>query len=278
MLTPLQLFRPATSSTALQFPAPTASTKRHLRIVLDHATDLPVGDTTSSDPYVVMECGRHKVCSPIVHGSLNPNWQRDHFEFVLTEAELLEKPSLRFTIMDYDLTSSDDALGTCVVDMTQYSSAATSLDKVAIQAFPIEKATNVASQERNPQLHVGLAWLTEADATATYLMQVWENERWHPTSGWSHTHLTPSKDPAAWTPTEDRHDVQGGDKFNDAIGPVPNGYVEKAPWSVHVSFGDNDGWLYSATFAGPWHVAPKFTSVVRRRLWARQYDRKFITP
>ncbi|CAK4082452.1 unnamed protein product [Aphanomyces euteiches] len=271
-----QLFRTPNDPSALDGSNPSTEPKRYLRIVLDKATDLPVGDQAllggASDPYIIFEFGEHRLRSTIVTQALNPSWRREQFEFVLTESEVQEHQKLHVTVLDYDLAKKDDLLGTFEIDMAAWQGA-TTLGDMAIQPYDINVPHALAKQQKHPQLHLGIALLTEVEAMSTFIMQIWEHERWEPIKGWNHDHLKASKDPPVWLSETDGGKT-GGANFTDAILAAPAGYKEKTTWESKVAFGDGEGWTYSKSFDDvAWHDQGHLTRIARRRLWARQYVR-----
>ncbi|KAG9407174.1 hypothetical protein AC1031_001871 [Aphanomyces cochlioides] len=145
-----QLFRTPNDPSALDESNPSTEPKRYLRIVLDKATDLPVGDQAlvggASDPYIIFEFGEHRLRSTIVTHALNPSWRREQFEFVLTESEVQEHQKLRVTVLDYDLAKKDDLLGTFEIDMAAWQSS-TTLGDMAIQPYDINVPDALAKQQ-----------------------------------------------------------------------------------------------------------------------------------
>ncbi|ETV76551.1 hypothetical protein H257_09553 [Aphanomyces astaci] len=271
-----QLFHPPTCS-FLSPPRPAStqpeSRRHHLRIVLDKATDLPVGDSIlaggASDPYLKFSFGAHRICSTVVVKSLNPSWRREQFEFVLTEDEIQTHQHLQIEVKDYDMAKSDDLLGTLAFDISAWQGA-TTLTDMTIQAYPIETPKVYTSQRVQPLLYVGVALLSELDATDLVVMQIWEHQRRGVTGGWHHSHLK-SSDPLPWS--SDHRSHVGGVSFVDAVEATPAGYKEVGPWEFKVAVGDPDGWVYAVSADGPWADQRLLTSNVRRRLWARQCRR-----
>ncbi|KAF0687862.1 Aste57867_20449 [Aphanomyces stellatus] len=273
-----QLFRPTTCTPTHPSPPNPASTNRHVRIVLDKAIDLPVGDSAlaggSSDPYVVFQLGDHVLRSAVVNHSLEPSWRREQYEFILTEDEWRMHSTLRIRVMDFDVTTADDHLGAVTIELGDWTGA-TTLAQMTIQPYAIIMAPKMAHQKVHPELHVGIAVLSEAEATELFIMQIWEHERWGAIKGWSHDHLHTMHDPHTWASDSS---PTGGATFTDAVVDAPDGYKPATAWEFKVALGDADGWLYASKFDGPsWHDQPLVNSVVRRRLWARQYSRHLVT-
>ncbi|RHY28545.1 hypothetical protein DYB32_005891 [Aphanomyces invadans] len=271
-----QLFHPST----FPFLAPSEprSDRRYLRIVLDKATDLPVGDSIlaggASDPYIVFRVGDHLLRSTVVVKSLNPSWRREQFEFVLTTEEISTFEYLEIQVKDHDMAKPDDHLGTLKLDISKWQGAATLAD-MAIQPYPVDVCKDYASQRVQPCVHLAVALLSEEEATNLIVMQIWEHERRGVAGGWSSSNLKGS-DPAPWV--NDSSPQTSGATFVEAVLDTPVGYKECGPWEFNVALGDAEGWVYAASFDRPWVSERIMTSNVRRRLWARQFRHQEASP
>ncbi|KAG9407177.1 hypothetical protein AC1031_001874 [Aphanomyces cochlioides] len=245
--------------------------KRHIRIILEKATDLPVSDSAlaggSSDPYVVFSFGKDQVQSSVVDKSLNPTWPNDEFELIVTEADLFQHKHFQVKVMDYNTSGMHTLMAHTTLDLAAWTGA-TTLKSARLQSHPLTMAPSLAEQAVKPVLTMSVAVVSEAEAATDLMLEVWENERWVPGGGWHKSHLTRVLfDPPAWT-NEDNG--RGGAHFNDAVA-VPRGYKPTTEWEFKVVQGDTNGWMYAGTFLGPWHIRQAMTSVVRRRLWERHY-------
>ena len=99
----------------------------------------------------------------------------------------------------------------------------------------------------------------------------YEFQRFEPIVGWGNDspgHLLPT-DPGRWCSGDGK---KWSLSFDDVVPPMPEGYVETAPWSVF--FGeenDADGWEYGVDFnSHNWHSSQSKLTFARRRMYTRE--------
>ncbi|KAJ8475934.1 hypothetical protein OPV22_019661 [Ensete ventricosum] len=86
-----------------------------LRVRVARGVNLAVRDVTSSDPYVVLRMGKHKMKTRVIKKNTNPVWNED-----LTLC--IEDPSLP-QVFDKDGFSMDDAMGHAEFDIRPFLEA-----------------------------------------------------------------------------------------------------------------------------------------------------------
>lgn len=92
----------------------------NLLIEIVSATNLPIADVSSSDPYVIVEDGKkqwHK--TGVVSQTLNPVWTLTSGSLFLIQTNLTDffakANNIEFVVRDYDRIGDDDVLGTVLV-------------------------------------------------------------------------------------------------------------------------------------------------------------------
>jgi hypothetical protein len=113
----------------------------------------------------------------------------------------------------------------------------------------------------------GLAPSADDPLGTVTIFTLFENQRWYPLRGWSISLL----------PTDRSHysDKSGRLSFHIDRFPLPPGYAWNGPWEVHKDTGtDSEGWTYAVDFPGRFHKDKTVTSMVRRRRWYRQAERR----
>ncbi|KDO27576.1 hypothetical protein SPRG_06844 [Saprolegnia parasitica CBS 223.65] len=238
---------------------------RTVRIVLEEAKNLPVGDLAmfggSSDPYVVLSIGAHRWQSPVCMKTLNPQWSNLECEIALTLSEVAAEPVLRVEVWDFDSVTPDDLLGTTEISLADPAN-------LGPRVYELTPALEFAKSA--PGL-IALDISIGAPST-TYTVNVWENERWSRTHReWSKDHLTESDRPAWFAGGE-----KGGKDFKAAVPEVPVGYKTKGAWTFYPMAGTDEGWLYGHGFSGPWHQEKAVHHTVRTRQWINEYHEHFV--
>ncbi|XP_047328826.1 protein C2-DOMAIN ABA-RELATED 4-like [Impatiens glandulifera] len=100
-----------------------------LRVQVKRCYNLPVGDTKSSDPYVVIQMGQQKLRTNVVRKDVNPKWEDEDLTFSISEPNL----PIKLTVYDYDTFNKDDKMGDAVFDI-QYFVEAMKMDLRGIPA------------------------------------------------------------------------------------------------------------------------------------------------
>jgi hypothetical protein len=86
-----------------------------LQVSIVEGKDLPVMDLNGkSDPFMELKCGKNTYKTKTIKKNLNPQWN-EHCEFKL-DAHLDDL--LYISVYDWDMLSSNDIMGRCVVTMS----------------------------------------------------------------------------------------------------------------------------------------------------------------
>jgi Ca2+-binding EF-hand superfamily protein len=92
------------------------STKYEITVGVLSAINIPIGDRTSSDPYVKVKLGRtNQLKTNVIKKTLNPQWNKRFNPMTLKE----KPPELTFELYDHDNLSKDDLLGLVVIQYDQ---------------------------------------------------------------------------------------------------------------------------------------------------------------
>ncbi|TMW56016.1 hypothetical protein Poli38472_008664 [Pythium oligandrum] len=230
-----------------------------LEVILLSCTDLPASDNVTiqggrSDPYVKLELGSQQYKSTCIKKTLNPVWQpAENFDFDVTN---INREVLKIEIWDYDTWNRDDHLGTVLIPLSRLAPKAGTL---VSESFPIDVDSALEDQERNSTIHLELR-LTLDENPGEKVFQIWENERYTPTSGWI---PSDSDNRMQWCSYDGSIT---SNTFDDVIPPIPEG-MESCGWAYSAKRGDAQGWMYATSSAGPWASEGGPLCFVRRRLW-----------
>eukprot|EP01031_Cornospumella_fuschlensis_P034600 gene34600-41898_t len=116
-----------------------------LHITVKSASNLPVADITTSDPYVVVSMGDKKIAQTktIYKNHLRPVWDEHFMHFLLHT-----KNNLQFKIFDEDKGKDDDLLGIVEVKLGDLP-----LNEIVEKVYPV---TNLGSYKANATLELSL--------------------------------------------------------------------------------------------------------------------------
>ncbi|RYH17793.1 hypothetical protein EON65_28130 [archaeon] len=116
-----------------------------LHVTVKGATNLPVADITTSDPYVVVSMGDKKIgqTKTIYKNHLRPVWE-EHFMYFL----LHTKNTLQFKIFDEDKGKDDDLLGVVEIKLGDLP-----LNEIVENCFPV---TNLGGYKANATLELSI--------------------------------------------------------------------------------------------------------------------------
>ncbi|KAF0684614.1 Aste57867_23418 [Aphanomyces stellatus] len=251
---------------------------RVIRVVLEKATDLPASDPDmlggKSDPYVTFQFGKERRRTDVIGNTLDPVWKHQEYQFTATDRDVAVHKLFKIRVMDHDTVSADDLLGELEFDLTQWTGA-TRLADAAMQPYKLTVPECFALQGCKPEIHMTISFLTPWEAAARLTEEIWENERWLSTSNaWSKNYLR-FGDKHAWTSSNGK---LGGAAFSNAIPDIPAGYTQEGTWQFDISHGDQNGWVYASSFAGPWRKERSKLCFVRRRLWVAHFTRDIVQP
>ncbi|XP_010245699.1 PREDICTED: probable ADP-ribosylation factor GTPase-activating protein AGD13 isoform X2 [Nelumbo nucifera] len=93
-----------------------------LKVKVVKGTNLAIRDMLSSDPYVVLNVGKQRVQTQVVHSNLNPIWNE---ELMLSVPQ--NYGPMKVQVFDHDTFSADDIMGEAEVDIQPMITAATSI-------------------------------------------------------------------------------------------------------------------------------------------------------
>ncbi|KAF0684615.1 Aste57867_23419 [Aphanomyces stellatus] len=235
------------------------------------ATDLPIADPAlmggSCDPYVTFTCSEQSKSSSCLPATLNPEWHEETFQFRVPASRLNEP--LLAKVWDSDVVSADDLLGTVTIPLANLARGRQS--EVNATAHPIELEAAFRKQKVNPILHLTVEIWSEAQASEKIRHEVWENERYNLLRRtWDHAHLE-ANDRKHWSSDNGQ---SSSDSFEAITPTVPQGYKPVGSWHYVKAIGDDNGWVYSKSFNGPWYKAGGMRMVVRRRRWINFFEKE----
>uniref|UniRef100_K3WHW5 C2 domain-containing protein n=1 Tax=Globisporangium ultimum (strain ATCC 200006 / CBS 805.95 / DAOM BR144) TaxID=431595 RepID=K3WHW5_GLOUD len=242
-----------------------------VRVTLTHATRLAQGDYIGkSDPYIKFTVDEQSARSSCRASTLDPVWDPpEHFDFKVLNPE---EQCVRVDVFDHDLITRDDHLGSVSIPLKDFITEDTNnaLPDAATtgrkelppsKGYTLDVPPSLKTVEPS-QVFLRIA-VTPLDLTEVRL-EVWENECWSLSSGWSSdvsiflfSHRT------RWSNEDGSHSAT---KFEEIAAKPPLGFQSQG-WNFHVGKGDCDGWLYAVSFSGPWYAVSNPTTLVRHRRW-----------
>ena len=241
------------------------------------AADLAGDADGLADPYVKMYLNDDEVVLPdgsplgdqlqqtsTVHGTLTPIWRpAEEFMFMLPKSK--KKIKLLFEVMDKDVRSSHDILGSAMLKIG---------DCKAGKEEKVLTLNRPGSHETTGSLKFAVELFEESqEAFDTYEDILVENERWQ-ASGWGHTfpgHFLPTDKVRRYSSVCQKFTHQEFKPVVEWVEKQREGDFEPLEhWHfVNVS-GDPDGWEYGFSFeTSNWKDDHDLTTPCRRRFWRR---------
>ncbi|KAF1330762.1 C2 domain-containing protein, partial [Globisporangium splendens] len=234
-----------------------------LQVKLVRAEDLPASDFGfmgmggKSDPYVTLKVGRNSQKSSVVSSSLNPRWAPPevfHFQ--------LDKPKekcLEIQVFDFDRLNSDDLLGTANIALAPFLESRHS----ELISYDLDVPAEFDKQNRKSAIFLDIK-LTSTDHV-DQILELWENQRYHIVKKWTTDAIvTGSNERKRWSSVNDAN--VSSDAFEDVAPKCPP-HLKAEGWTLDVSQGDDNGWIYAPSFSGPWQKNAFTLAMVRRRKW-----------
>ncbi|QHO17729.1 Protein C2-DOMAIN ABA-RELATED [Arachis hypogaea] len=86
-----------------------------LKLRIKKGINLAVRDTSSSDPYVVVNIGEQKLKTKVIKDNCNPEWNE---ELILSIKDF--NTPINLTIYDKDTLSSEDKMGEAIIELRPY--------------------------------------------------------------------------------------------------------------------------------------------------------------
>jgi len=90
-----------------------------VKILVKACRNLPIMDSYHglTDAYVVVRFGpEFQFKTPVCRKTLNPTWNLDAFRFEVPNNDYLQENVIEFRVIDYDVVTQDDVIGTVIVD------------------------------------------------------------------------------------------------------------------------------------------------------------------
>jgi hypothetical protein len=210
-----------------------------------------------SDPYVMLKVDRTQHKSTTVSTSLNPKWTPPevfHFQIDRPKEKCLE-----VHVFDFDRLNNDDLLGTATLALAPF------LDKrhSELLSYDLDVAPEFQKQHRKSVIFLDIK-LTSVDRV-DQVLELWENQRYHIVKKWTADALvTGASERRRWSAVDDNN--ISSDAFEDVAPKCPP-HLTAEGWTLDVSQGDDNGWIYAPTFSGPWQKNAFTLAMVRRRKW-----------
>ncbi|KAG7396225.1 hypothetical protein PHYBOEH_002605 [Phytophthora boehmeriae] len=234
-----------------------------LQVTLVRAGDLAASDFGfmgmggKSDPYVVFKLGRVSQKSSVVPSSLNPRWEpAEVFQF---QVDRPKEKCLEVHVMDYDRFLKDDTIGVANLALAPF------LEKnhSEVVSYDLEVPPDYDKQKRKSVLFLEIK--VTPNEQVDQVLELWENQRYHIVKKWTtDTHIAGSTERKRWSSVTDSN--ISSDAFEEVAPKVPS-HLKAEGWTLDVSQGDDNGWIYAPSFSGPWQKDPFTLAMVRRRKW-----------
>lgn len=236
----------------------------NLEVTLVKAQDLPASDFGfmgfggKSDPYVTFKVDKTLDKSTTVASSLDPEWTpRELFRF---NVDRPKEKCLDIKVFDRDRFNQDDLLGTAYIALAPFLEAKQS----EVLAYALDVPDEFAKQHRKSVVFLEIK-LTKSNERVQKTLELWENQRYHILKKWTYdAFINGSNERRRWSSVENNN--VSADSF-EQVAPTPPSHLQADGWTLDVSQGDHDGWIYATTFAGPWEKEGSTLAVVRRRKW-----------
>jgi hypothetical protein len=152
----------------------------NLLVEIVSATDLPIADVYSSDPYVIVRDGRkewHK--TRVIQKSLNPVWCLSTGSLFLMQTTLVDffesSNSIDFIVKDYDSIGEDEILGTVIIPKTEMLSSKG--ERLEYELTPHAGRYGVQFNGKKSYLALRFRLATAEDVTFMQEFQKYNNNR-----------------------------------------------------------------------------------------------------
>lgn len=237
-----------------------------LEVTLVRAADLAASDFGfmgiggKSDPYVILKMGRVQHKSSVVQASLNPRWSPpETFHF---QVDKPKEKCVEVHVMDYDRIGKDDLIGVANIALAPFLEKRTA----EVLAYDLEVPPDYDKQNRKSVLFLEIK-LTSNDRV-DQVLELWENQRYHLIKKWTNeTLISGSNERRRWSHITDS--TISSNSFEEVAPKVP-AHLKAEGWTLDVSQGDANGWMYAPSFAGPWQKDEYTLAMVRRRKWVNK--------
>ncbi|TYZ61798.1 hypothetical protein PybrP1_004796 [[Pythium] brassicae (nom. inval.)] len=236
----------------------------NLEVTLMKAVDLPASDFGflgfggKSDPYVTLKVDKTLEKSTTLASTLNPTWNPPEvFRFVVDRPK---EKCLDIKVYDRDRFNEDDLIGTAYIALAPFLDVKQS----EVVAYPLDVPDEFENQHCKSALFLDIK-LTKSNDRVQKVLELWENQRYHVIKKWMYdTHINGSTERRRWSTVENNN--VSSDSFED-VAPACPPHLTAEGWTLDVSQGDENGWVYAPTFAGPWQKDAFTLAMVRRRKW-----------
>ncbi|GMF12253.1 unnamed protein product [Phytophthora lilii] len=210
-----------------------------------------------SDPYVVFKVGRVSQKSSVVPSSLNPRWEpAESFQF---QVDRPKEKCLEVHVMDYDRFLKDDCIGNANIALAPFLEKKQS----EVVSYELEVPPDYDKQKRKSVLFLEIK--VTPNEQVDQVLELWENQRYHIVKKWTtDTHIAGSNERKRWSSVTDAN--VSSNAFEEVAPKVPS-HLKAEGWTLDVSQGDDNGWIYAPSFSGPWQKDPFTLAMVRRRKW-----------
>lgn len=236
----------------------------NLEVTLVKAQDLPASDFGfmgfggKSDPYVTFKVDEVLETSTTVASSLNPVWSpHEVFRFTVDRPKA---KCLDIKVYDRDRFNQDDLIGTAYITLAPFLDVTQS----EVLAYKLEVPAEFTKQHRKSVVFLEIK-LTKSNERVQKTLELWENQRYHIIRKWTYdTFINGSTERRRWSSVENNN--VSADSF-EQVAPTCPPHLQADGWTLDVSQGDSEGWVYATTFAGPWERDAYTLATVRRRKW-----------
>uniref|UniRef100_K3WIG3 C2 domain-containing protein n=1 Tax=Globisporangium ultimum (strain ATCC 200006 / CBS 805.95 / DAOM BR144) TaxID=431595 RepID=K3WIG3_GLOUD len=236
----------------------------NLEVTLVKALDLPAADFGfmglggKSDPYVTFKVDKKVEKSTTIASTLNPTWSPpEKFRFAIDRPK---EKCLDIKVFDRDRLNADDLIGTAYIALAPFLETKVS----EVVAYDLEVPPEFEKQHRKSVLFLEIK-LAKSNDRVQKVLEMWENQRYHIVKKWTYDiHVNGSTERRRWSSVD--NSKVSSDAFED-VAPTPPSHLQAEGWTLDVSQGDENGWVYAPTFSGPWQKDPFTLAMVRRRKW-----------
>jgi len=165
---------------------------------------------------------------------------------------------LDIKVFDRDRFNQDDLIGTAYIALAPLLEAKQS----EVIAYNLDVPAEFEKQHRKSVLFLEMK-LTKSNERVQKILELWENQRYHIIKKWTYDVFIKGER-RRWSTVENNN--VSSDSFEDVM-PIVPAHLKGEGWTLDVSQGDSDGWIYAPTFSGPWEKKPSTLAMVRRRKW-----------
>ncbi|DBA01713.1 TPA: hypothetical protein N0F65_010364, partial [Lagenidium giganteum] len=233
-----------------------------LDITLVKATGLAASDFGAfgfggkSDPYVIFKVGSKTHKSSMIKSNLNPVWSPpEKFRFKVDNPR---DACLEIKVFDFDMIGADDLIGSKNLALAPFVEGR----KAELMSYELEVPDCYSKQKCTSSLFLEISLVS--DDSIDLVLELYENQYYHIVKQWCYDMQGDANHRRRWSQVNDSNVTS--DSFEEVAPKVPATHSAEG-WTLDVSQGDENGWMYAINFQGPWQKDMTTLAKVRRRKW-----------